>query len=92
MKHWKAHGAEFPEYSTASEYVKGARGFLENMPKDAVTKVRGDGSIVIYQPSTEKFGLYMPDGTPRTFMKVDVAGFHPNSGIRTEMDYVNAQK
>ncbi|WP_230285589.1 polymorphic toxin-type HINT domain-containing protein [Deinococcus sp. 23YEL01] len=92
MKHWKAHGSEFPEYSNASEYIKGARDFLSNMPKDAVTKVRADGSIVVYQPSTEKFGLYLADGAPRTFMKVDVAGFHPNSGIRAGIDYFNAQR
>ena len=92
IKHWRSHAAEFPEYANASDYVKGARDFFSNIPKDAVTKVRGDGSIVIYQPSTERFGLYMSDGTPRTYMKVDIAGFHPNSGIKTGMDYFNAQK
>ncbi|GGQ95263.1 hypothetical protein GCM10008957_04520 [Deinococcus ruber] len=90
FEHRRGHASKFPEYSNAAEYITGARDFLLNMFKDAVTKVRKSSDIVVYQPSTEKFAVYTPDGTPRTFMRVDPSGFSPNSGIRTGMDHFNA--
>jgi hypothetical protein len=70
--HAEKHAAEFPELDEG-EYVGAAQDFVSNPPADCLTKARGDDTL-IYQPSTNTFGVRAPDGSPRTM-------FRPDDGI-----------
>ncbi|MFP9114684.1 RHS repeat-associated core domain-containing protein [Flavobacterium sp. RHBU_3] len=80
FNHWKKHGAEFPEFSNAKQYVEGVRDFFHNPPSGVLNKVRGNGDVLQYHPATNTFGVTTGSGTPRTM-------FRPNDGI----DYWNRQ-
>src|SRR5690606_35069476 len=38
--HWKKHGAEFPEFINAKQYVEGAKSFMHNSPAGTLIKTR----------------------------------------------------
>ncbi|HEC1651779.1 TPA: VENN motif pre-toxin domain-containing protein [Yersinia enterocolitica] len=78
--HWQKHGAEFPEYKNAKQYVEAAHNFVTNPPDGTLTKTRPNGDTVYYNPSSNTFGIKMSDGSPRTMFK-------PDAG----MDYWNKQ-
>jgi len=85
--HWKKHGAEFPELRTMEQYAQGARRFLNEPPRGALTKVRPNGEVVVYDPASNTFGVRTADGTPKTLFKPDPAKHHHP----TNLDYFNAQ-
>jgi len=87
LAHWRKHAAEFAEYRTVEEYAAGARRFLNEPPKGALSKVRANGEVVVYDPSTNTFGVRAADGTPKTMFKPDPAKHHYPSNL----DYFNAQ-
>ena len=78
--HWQKHGAEFPEYKNAKQYVEAAHKFVTNPPDGTLTKTRPNGDTLYYNPSSNTFGIKMSDGSPRTMFKPDVG-----------MDYWNKQ-
>jgi hypothetical protein len=73
-EHWEEHGAEFPEYQNAKQYVEGAKDFFKNPPTGTLTKVRSNGDKLFYNPANNTFGVQAADGTPRTM-------FRPSAGI-----------
>lgn len=69
--HWMKHGAEFPEYKTAHEYVEGARTFLSNPPAGTLTKMGADGDRLFFNPKDGTFGVQARGGAPRTMFRPD---------------------
>lgn len=69
-KHFRDHGADFG-YPNADEYARGANAFLEKAREDGLPMKIDDGVTRVYDPKTNTFGSYNPDGTPRTFFKPD---------------------
>ncbi len=81
LRHWNDHGAEFPQYTNASEYVQAAQDFVNNPPSGSLTKVRpGNGDQLFYDPATNTFVSATANGVPRTMFK-------PSAG----MSYWNRQ-
>ena len=72
--HWVKHGAEFPEYKSASEYWAGARAFFSRPPPGTLKKVRANGDRLFFNPRDGTFGVQNRDGAPRTM-------FRPDDGI-----------
>lgn len=86
-KHFTKHGADFGA-STADEYANMAGDFLRRAQAERLpTKVDSSGIIRVYDPPTNTFGVYNPDGMTVTFFKPD-----PNvHKLPTNMDYWNSQ-
>lgn len=79
-RHFRDHGADFGATS-AEDYANQASQFLQRSQRDGLpTKIDSDGVIRVYDPETNTFGSFSPDGTTKTF-------FTPKSGI----DYWNRQ-
>ncbi|MCB1075530.1 MAG: hypothetical protein KDK59_08365 [Simkania sp.] len=74
FKHWKKHGAEFPELLNAKQYVEQAHNYLENI-SHLLTKVRPNGDVFIYDIKTNFFVVYTINGVPKTMFK-------PKTGIK----------
>jgi RHS repeat-associated protein len=73
-RHYRDHGADFGARS-AEDYANQAYEFLQRSQHEGLpTKIDGDGVIRVYDPGTNTFGAYNPDGTTRTF-------FTPKSGV-----------
>jgi len=72
--HWKSHGAEFPEFQNAKQYVEGTKSFFSSPPSGTLTKVRPNGDKLFYNPANNTFGVQAADGAPRTM-------FRPTDGI-----------
>jgi len=73
--HWKKHGAEFPEFLNAKQYVKGAWKFMHKSPSGTLIKTRANGDILKYHPKTNTFGVMNASGVPRTI-------FRPTDGMK----------
>ena len=80
--HWSKHRAEFPELNNGTEYYNKATSFFNAPPDDAVFGYRGNGDMVVYQPSTENFGISR-NGVPSTFYRPSPA----THGLPTNWDY-----
>jgi len=72
--HWQKHGAEFPEFQNAKQYVEGAKDFFSKPPSGTLTKTRPNGDTLFYNPGNNTFGVQAADGAPRTM-------FRPTDGI-----------
>jgi filamentous hemagglutinin len=87
FKHWKKHGKEFPDLQNAKQYVDAAKKFTGSPPSGTLTKIRPDGSTVVYNPTTNTFAIKNANGVPQTMFKPDPT-IH---GYPSNMDYFNAQ-
>ena len=68
-RHFRDHGADFGAKS-ADDYTRQASDFLRRSQADRLpTKIDADGMIRVYDPRTNTFGSFNPDGTTRTFFK-----------------------
>jgi len=65
-RHFRDHGADFAA-SSADDYARQASEFLQR--PGSLTKIDADGVIRVYDPGTNTFGAYNPNGTTRTFFK-----------------------
>ncbi|MDE6102971.1 MAG: hypothetical protein K2F60_00405, partial [Oscillospiraceae bacterium] len=65
--HFKRHGKDFNAIN-AADYAQMANDFYENRYHYMV-KVDNNGTIRVYDPSTNTFGAYNSDGTSKTFFK-----------------------
>jgi hypothetical protein len=85
--HFQRHGADFGA-ATQEEYALMASEFLQRSQMAGLpTKVDANGVIRVYDPATNTFGAYNPNGTTRTFLM-------PNPAVHrypTNLDYWNAQ-
>jgi RHS repeat-associated protein len=85
--HFARHGADF-NATSEEDYAHQASQFLQDSQADGLpTKIDADGTIRVYDPNTNTFGSYNPDGTTKTFFQPDPAS-HP---YPTNLDYWNAQ-
>jgi len=85
--HFERHGGDFGA-KTAEGYAQKASQFLQDAQRRGLpTKIGPDGTIRVYDPATNTFGSYNPNGTTKTFYKPDPAN-HP---YPTNLDYWNAQ-
>jgi hypothetical protein len=67
--HFGRHGAGVSAES-AEDYARMASEFLQNAPTNGYSiKVDVAGTIRVYDPTTNTFGSYSPDGTTKTFFK-----------------------
>jgi pyocin large subunit-like protein len=73
QRHWRKHGAEFPQYRSARDYESGAHEFVTHPPPGTLTKQRSNGDTLYYDPGSNTFAVTKRGGTPRTF-------FHPDRG------------
>lgn len=87
FEHWKKHGAEFPQMQNSKQYVDATTDFLNNPPSTALTKVRPNGDVVVYDPISDTFGVRTSNGVPRTMYTPDPS----KHGYPTNLDYFNAQ-
>jgi hypothetical protein len=87
-RHFRSHGADFPDVTTVEEYVNKAWAFLHDPPAGTLWLRRTNGDIVRYQPSTNTFGILDAGGIPRSFYKPDPS-FHNEP---TNLEYFHAQR
>jgi hypothetical protein len=67
--HFARHGADFGA-RTAEEYAGLAANFFRRSQLDGLpTKIDSHGIIRVYDPATNTFGAFNPDGTTKTFFK-----------------------
>lgn len=67
--HFARHGRDFGARDP-DDYAAQAHAFLEHAKAGGLPAKRGhDGSLRIYDPSTDTFAAYNPDGTTKTFFK-----------------------
>ena len=67
--HFRRHGADF-RATSADDYAQKAADFFQNSQSSRLpTKIDSNGVIRVYDPKTNTFGAYNPDGTTRTFFK-----------------------
>lgn len=63
------HGSDFAATS-ADDYAAQASQFFQRSQVERLpTRIDSDGTIRVYEPSTNTFGSFNPNGTPRTFFK-----------------------
>ncbi len=85
--HFNRHGDDFGAQS-AQEYQQQADNYLTGPLKNgALEKVRQNGDVVRYNPSTGEFGVVSANGVIRTYYRPDPV-MH---GYPTNEDYFNAQ-
>jgi hypothetical protein len=67
--HFNRHGADFGATS-AEQYAQQASRFLQESQANGLpTKIDSKGIIRVYDPKTNTFGAYNPNGTTATFYK-----------------------
>jgi filamentous hemagglutinin len=85
--HWEKHRAEFPSFSSANDYYRAATDFVTLPPPGTLTKVTTNGDVLLYNPTTNTFGVRTIDGAPRTMFRPD-----PSShGFPSNIDFWNAK-
>jgi RHS repeat-associated protein len=85
--HFNRHGGDFGATS-ARQYDTMADGFLTGPRQSGVLeKIRPNGDVVRFNPTTDEFGVVSGNGIVRTYYKPDPA-VH---GHATNLDYFNAQ-
>ena len=69
QKHFNDHGGDFGSRS-AGEYAQQAADFFVDAQRRGLpTKIDGKGVIHVYDPETNTFAAYNPNGTTATFFK-----------------------
>jgi pyocin large subunit-like protein len=61
-RHWKDHGREFPALQNSKQYVEAARNFTRFSSPGTLTKIRPNGDIVFYDPSSNTFAITNQQG------------------------------
>ena len=74
VDHFERHGADFLA-ATPTTYVESANRLLQRSKAERLpTKVDGRGTIRVYDPASNTFGSYNPDGSIKTFFRPDPRG------------------
>jgi len=77
-RHFRDHAADFGAKS-ADDYARMADDFFEQSQKAGLpTKIGPDGTIRVYDPASNTFGAFNPDGTTRTFFKPTSPNYFDN--------------
>lgn len=67
--HFERHGPDFGA-QTPEEYATKASDFLQQSQRQGLpTRIDPNGTIRVYDPNTNTFGSYNPNGTTKTFFK-----------------------
>ncbi|MGH2768690.1 MAG: hypothetical protein ACRDIF_07025, partial [Actinomycetota bacterium] len=66
-RHFRDHGADFGARS-ADDYAGQASEFFQRAQQQR-TRIDADGVIRVYDPASNTFGAYNPNGTTRTFFR-----------------------
>jgi pyocin large subunit-like protein len=67
--HFARHGRDF-QANSPEDYAAKATAFLQRAKTDGLPAKRDrDGSLRVYDPSTDTFAAYNSDGTTKTFFK-----------------------
>jgi hypothetical protein len=70
-RHFEDHGADVGA-TTEADYVRAALALLRRAQAEGLpTKVAEDGDILVFDPESELFGVYRPDGRTRTLYRPD---------------------
>jgi RHS repeat-associated protein len=73
-QHWWDHGEDFG-IKSPSEYAQEASDFLVRSQAEGLpTKIDSDGTIYVYERSTNTLGIYNADGTTKSFYAPERAG------------------
>jgi pyocin large subunit-like protein len=65
-------GADVPEFSSYSDYVRTARQFMGGgKPEGVIEGIRPGGDLVRLDPKSGYFGIRSTDGAIRTFFRPD---------------------
>ncbi|SDO66699.1 RHS repeat-associated core domain-containing protein [Nakamurella panacisegetis] len=67
--HYSRHGADFGATSPADYANQASEFFQRGLQGSLPTKISSDGTIRIYDPSTNSFGSYGPGGMTKTYFK-----------------------
>ena len=68
-RHFTDHGADFGTTS-AEDYANQASQFFQRSQAQGLpTKIDANGVIRVYDPASNTFGAFNPNGTTRTFFK-----------------------
>jgi hypothetical protein len=87
-RHFLDHGKDFGAKNAFEYQHKASEFLLKSQRQKFPTKIDYDGTIRVYDPKTNTFGSYRPNGATKTFYKPD-----PKlSGLSNYQDYWNAQK
>ena len=70
-RHFSGHGADFPDIQNSVEYVGKAQNFLRTPPGGRLTRVRANGDVARWHPSSNTFGVMDAGGASRTFFRPD---------------------
>lgn len=68
-RHWQKHGAQFPEFRSAADYIDGVHAFLLHPPAGTLIKHRQNGDTLYFDPASGVFAVQAAGGAPRTFFK-----------------------
>jgi len=69
MQHWRKHRHRLPEFANAVQYVEAANAFLRRPPAGTLTKTRGNGDRLYYDPARNLLGVASWQGLPRTLFR-----------------------
>jgi Hemagglutinin repeat len=69
--HWEKHASEFPSFKSANDYYRAASEFVSAPPSGTLVKTAPNGDVLLYNPSTNTFGVRTSDGLPKTMFKPD---------------------
>lgn len=68
-RHFRDHGADFAAKNPHDYAAQAASFFQRSQVQRLPTKIDADGVIRVYDPKTNTFGAFNPNGTTRTFFK-----------------------
>ncbi len=72
ISHYNKHKNDFPQYKNVAEYQQATLAFLKKNPSEDVrVKELGDGKKIVYESSTNTFGVRNGNGKPSTMFKPD---------------------
>jgi RHS repeat-associated protein len=84
--HFERHGKDFGA-KTPEDYAAQASKLLQRAQKEGLpTKIDPKGTIRVYDPATNTFGAFNPDGTTKTFFKPTSPGYWDSQpGVSTSI-------
>lgn len=68
-RHFRDHGADFGAKSAGDYAAQASQFFICSQVDRLPTKIDADGVIRVYDPKTNTFGSFNPDGTTKSFFK-----------------------
>lgn len=67
--HYYKHHLEFPELKDEKDYILAAHRFFHFPPQGTLSKFKTSGDLILYDPKSNTFACYKPNGTPKTMYR-----------------------